>query len=95
MSRKFAERVQAERAVLRCINEHFPDTKLHGLSPRAIAAWDGCVDWSSSRWNRKQLLDRLFQIGIACQALADQSRGAFDATTFDPLKIDEIGRAHV
>lgn len=89
MSRRFAERVQAERAALRCINEQFPDKKLHGLSPRAIAVWDQSVDWTSSRCDRKQVLDRLFQIGGTCQALADQSRGTFDAATFDALKVRE------
>lgn len=88
MSRKFTERVQAERAALRCVNGVFVGNKLHGLAPRAIAAWDQHVDWNSVPWDRGQILNQLLQIGHCCQALADQSRGAFDANTFDARQVE-------
>jgi hypothetical protein len=88
VSRKFAERVNAERIALRCVNDRFPGSKLHGLSPRAIAAWEQSLDWTSVTGLRRSVLDHLYKIGAACQAMADQSRHAFDAAAFDPMTVN-------
>ena len=93
MSRQFAKRVEVERRVLRCLNERFRPIKLNGLSPRAIAAWDQQVDWTRCASQRARIVDGVLRIGKACQAIADQSRGAFDAETFDENAVDEqLGR---
>ena len=91
VSRKFVERVKAERIVLQSVNARFPQRKLHGLSPRAIAVWDQSLNWDSVPGLRRSLLDHLYKIGATCQSMADQSRSAFDTAAFDPAKVnDEI-----
>ena len=42
MSRKFAERVRAERATIQLVHKYIPTPRLHGLSSVAIAVWDSC-----------------------------------------------------
>lgn len=83
MSRKFAERVRAERAAIQLVHKYIPTPRLHGLSPMAISAWDSSVDWNAVGISREEILTLLDKVAQVCQSVADQSRGVFDAATFD------------
>ena len=83
MSRKFAERVRAERAAIQLVHRYIPTPRLHGLSSMAISAWESSVDWDVVELSRNEILMRLDKVAHVCQSVADQSRGVFDATVFD------------
>ena len=88
MSRRFVTRVQVERRVLRSINARLHPVQLHGLAPRAIAVWDQQIDWTNCADRRSRILDGVLEVSKLCQALADQSRGAFDPMAFDEETVD-------
>ena len=83
MSRKFAERVRAERAAIQLVHKYIPTPRLHGLSPMAISVWDSSVDWNGVGMSRNEVLMLLDKVAHVCQSVADQSRGVFDAVAFD------------
>src|SRR5713226_140008 len=83
MSRKFAERVRAERAAIQLVHKHISAPRLHGLSSMAVAVWDSSVDWNRVGVSRAEVLMLLGKVAHACQAIADQSRGVFDSAAFD------------
>jgi len=83
VSRKFAERVRAERAAIQLVHKHISAPRLHGLSSMAIAVWDSSVDWNGVGVSRAEVLMLLSKVALACQAIADQSRGVFDSAAFD------------
>jgi hypothetical protein len=83
MSRKFAERVRAERTAIQLVHKRISAPRLHGLSSMAIAIWDSSVDWNGVGVSRAEVLILLRKVAHACQAIADQSRGVFDSAAFD------------
>ena len=83
MSRKFADRVRAERATIQLVHKYIPTPRLHGLSSVAIAVWDSSVDWNGVGVSRAEVLTLLGKVAYVCQSVADQSRGVFDANVFD------------
>ena len=74
MTNTFADRVTAEREILRIVNEALPfDSTLNGLSRKAIEAWGS----SRKTADNDGLIDLLLDCGSLCQLLSDRSHETF------------------
>jgi len=76
----FANKVAAERAVLRIVNRHTPGSRqLAGLSWVAIETWQQTIGLAAS----DPLVAELKELSDLCQRLSDRSHETFEKTRPD------------
>ena len=81
----FANKVAAERSVLRIVNRHSPGARqLAGLSWKAIETWQQTIGLSGS----DPLVAELKALSDLCQRLSDRSHETFEK--LDPMLAQTI-----
>ena len=87
MSKKFLNKVTAERTVLSAINNHYVDYEaLQGLTKISIKSWiqNNKIEPHDARINL------LFRISDLCQTMSDRSQESFES--IDSKVMDKVNK---